>query len=166
MKHHPRLVCILLSLTSYLPIRAQVVVQLAGVQHPAQCEYATAPLLDMLNTYAKFPPGWRIVIACSDIAWQALRMHADAMDTNHAFTNMKGQVTVINGAIFCSPEVGRPPQRVLAHELGHIKCNCNDEGRAEKYALSLEKNARTHCTRRRFPKEIVCASKNGLGLSP
>ncbi len=139
MKHHPRLACILLSLASFLPVHAQVVVQLAGIQDAAQCKYATVPLLNILNTYAKFPPGWRIVVACSDIAWQVLRRHADAIDTNHAFTNMNGHVPVINGAIFLSPEVGRPPQRILAHELGHIRCSCGDEREAEKYALSLEK---------------------------
>ena len=139
MKHHLRLVCILLLLPSFLPTQAQVVVQLVGIQHAAQCKYATAPLLEILNTYAKFPPGWTIVVACSDIAWQVLRSHADAIDTNHAFTNMKGHLTVINSAIFRSPEVGRPPQRILAHELGHIRCGCDDERKAEKYALSLEK---------------------------
>jgi hypothetical protein len=84
-----------------------------------------------------YPKDWTIVVACSEMDWQYLQCKGDAHDTNHAFTNLKGKITVVRGDMFLNPEMGRPPRMVLLHELGHITCNCGDEGKAEGFANSL-----------------------------
>jgi hypothetical protein len=81
-----------------------------------------------------YPKNWTIVIACSDAEWEYMQRKGDAHDTNHAFTNLKGKTTVVRGSIFTSPEMGRPARLTLLHELGHITCNCGDEGKAEGFA--------------------------------
>ncbi len=87
-----------------------------------------------------FPDGWTVVVACNDIEWGMLQRRGDALGTNTAFTNVKGQITVVNGRMFLKRTVGRPPRRVLLHEIGHIRCNCGDEAWVESWAVAYEKD--------------------------
>jgi hypothetical protein len=86
-----------------------------------------------------FPAGWTVVVACNEMQWFLLQRKGDAQDTQSAFTNVKGQITVIRGAIFLRA-VGVPSaHHVLLHEIGHIRCHCGDEGNAEAWAASYER---------------------------
>jgi hypothetical protein len=85
-----------------------------------------------------FPDIWTVVIACNDMKWEMLQRKADAQATNNAFTNVEGRITVVRGGLFLRNTVGRPAHRVLLHEIGHIQCNCGDEGKAERWALDHE----------------------------
>ncbi len=89
-----------------------------------------------------FPDGWTVVVACNDIHWQMLQRKADALATNNAFTNVDGQITVVNGRLFLRKTVGRSPHQVLLHELGHVLCNCGDEAWAERWAVDQERYER------------------------
>ena len=86
-----------------------------------------------------FPPGWSVVVACNDMQWELLQRRADAQGTFSAFTNVKGRITVIRGGVFLRETALRPAHRVLLHEIGHIQCNCDDEGRAEQWAVEYER---------------------------
>ena len=105
---------------------------------------ACAPLEPALDEIAAvpFPSGWTLVVACHETEWQMLQTKADAQASKHAFTNLAGRITVLNGAIFLQGVVSRPAHRILLHEIGHIQCNCGDENKAERWALSLESHAR------------------------
>ena len=99
---------------------------------PAEVEIARVP----------FPPGWTVVVACNDVRWFLLQRKGDAQDTQHAFTNLKGQITVVRGAIFLPVIAVRPAHRVLLHEIGHIQCLCGDEWKAEAWAAGYERRER------------------------
>jgi hypothetical protein len=118
-------------------------------------DHACAALEPALVEIARvpFPAGWTLVVACNETEWQMLQTKADAQATKHAFTNLAGRVTVLNGVMFLQNAVSRPAHRILLHEIGHIKCNCGDENKAERWALSLEKHARISESKRllRFP---------------
>jgi hypothetical protein len=81
-----------------------------------------------------YPKDWSIVVACSDSDWKYLQRKGDAFDTNHAFTNLKGKMTVVRGDVLLNPPMGRPAKLILLHELGHITCQCGDEDKAEGFA--------------------------------
>ena len=89
-----------------------------------------------------FPADRTLVVACHETEWQMLQTKGDAQSTKYAFTNLVGRITVLNGAIFLQNAVSRPAHRILLHEIGHIQCNCGDENKAERWALSFETDAR------------------------
>jgi hypothetical protein len=82
-----------------------------------------------------------VVVACSDSDWHYLQRKADAMGTNHAFTNVKGKTTVVRGELFLNPLIGRSVRLILLHELGHITCQCGNEATAERFAQTVDKVA-------------------------
>ncbi len=137
MRNPIRLVCILL--LSMLPSSGQAQrILVVGVRQKADCEFATRPLQADLRQVS-FPGNWTLLVACNFIAWQNLRRRADALQTNTAFTNLPGHLTVLNGAIYreMPPLKGShflTPASVLKHELGHIICACGDEARANRAA--------------------------------
>ena len=135
MRNPIRLVCILL--LSMLPSSMQAQrILVVGVRQRTECEFATRPLQADLRKVS-FPKDWTLLVACNSVAWQNLRRRADALQTNTAFTNMAGHLTVLNGAIYrdMPPLRGTAfltPSGVLKHELGHIVCACNDEFQADR----------------------------------
>ena len=113
-------------------------VLVAGVKDAAACSYATEPLTEDLKDIG-FPKDWTIVVACDQLVWEKLQRKGDAFRTSTAFTNLAGHITVVNGAIYLQmfPLRGTrysTPKEVLEHENGHIRCKCNDEGKADKAA--------------------------------
>jgi hypothetical protein len=91
-----------------------------------------------------FPDDWTIAVTCNSLTWEAARQRAGNPPTQTAFTGLKPKVTVINAAVF--REFASVYRRTLAHELGHIRCGCTSEGRAEDEAqLVLDK----------LPEEVV-----------
>ena len=93
-----------------------------------------------------FPQGWTLLVACNEVQWVMLQRKADAQGTHYAFTNVKGRITVVRGAIFLRGVEGRIAHRILLHEIGHIRCDCDDEAKAEAWAAAYEQ-MRTHGTR-------------------
>jgi len=113
-------------------------VLVVGVKRPETCAFATGPLIEDLKDVS-FPKDWRIAIACTAIAWKELQRKGDAFATNTAYTNLKGRITILNGAIYQQPlplrgTTRRTPKNVLRHELGHIVCQCGDEDKADHAA--------------------------------
>jgi hypothetical protein len=76
-----------------------------------------------------FPDDWTIGVTCNSVTWEAARHRAGNPPTKTAFTGLKPKLTVINAAVF--QELEPVYRRTLAHELGHIRCSCASEGRAE-----------------------------------
>jgi hypothetical protein len=110
----------------------------AGVKHPADCQFATAPLIKDLRGIG-FPRDWTIVIACNRIMWEKLQRNGDAFGTTTAYTNLVGRITVVNAKIYRESlplrgTVHSTPKLVLEHEHGHLLCQCNDEGQADRAA--------------------------------
>jgi hypothetical protein len=93
-----------------------------------------------------FPQGWTVLVACNEVQWVILQRKADAQDTSYAFTNVKGRITVVRGAMFLRGVTPRTAHRVLLHEIGHIRCDCDDEAKAEAWAAAYE-HLRTDGTR-------------------
>jgi hypothetical protein len=118
-------------------LQAQKIVVL-GVPTVDKCAFATKPLIQDLKGIS-FPKDWTIAVACTQAIWDRLQRKRDDFNTVTAFTNLKGRLTVLNGAIYLQP-VPLPgtnhwtPRSVLTHELGHILCNCDDEAKADKAA--------------------------------
>lgn len=138
MKNPFRLGFILLLSTALSSmLQAQKIVVL-GVPAADKCTFATKPLIEDLKSIG-FPKDWTIAVACTPDIWERLQRKRDDFNTVTAFTNLKGRLTVLNGAIYLEPVLLRgtrhwTPRSVLAHELGHILCNCDDEAKADKAA--------------------------------
>jgi hypothetical protein len=131
-----RLKCILTLWLSLLASAQRVLV--AGVKHPADCEFATAPLIKDLRGIG-FPRDWTIVVACNPIMWQKLQRKGNAFGTHTAYTNLAGRVTVVNAEIYRESlplrgSTHSTPKLVLEHEHGHVVCQCNDEAEADRAA--------------------------------
>ncbi len=85
-----------------------------------------------------YPAGWTVAIMCTETRWTALLASIDERRPRlRAFTRLKERITVIDGAIFRES----PPnyRHIMAHELGHIRCECADENRVEHLAFELER---------------------------
>ena len=127
---HILLLCITLSTT----VHGQKIF-VVGVSRPETCAYATRPLIQDLSGIG-FPKDWRFAVACTPIAWEQLQRIGDAARTHTAFTNLKGRITILNGAIYLQSlplhgTIHRTPRTVLEHEYGHLVCNCADEANAD-----------------------------------
>ena len=132
MRNPFRVVCILTLFAAC--VQAQQVF-VAGSKTVVGCGYAVRPLVADLNA-VRFPSDWTVVVACTPTMWSYLQAKADAGETATAFTNLRGRVTVVNGAIYLEtpPLHGTPhrtPRTVLQHERGHILCRCSDEQKAD-----------------------------------
>jgi hypothetical protein len=112
-------------------------IALDGARKPGDCMQEGKAVQQELQTL-HFPPGWKIAIVCSPVRWQILTQPMDTPHTPIAFTRPNQRLTALNGAIFHE----FPPhyRHILAHELGHIQCNCADEALVEQLASKLEKN--------------------------
>lgn len=92
---------------------------------------ATRPLIEDLKELS-FPTDWTIAVACTQAVWKSLQQKGDAFGTNTAYTNLRGRITILHGAIYVYPlplrgTTRRSPKNVLRHEFGHIVCHCGDE---------------------------------------
>lgn len=130
-----RLKCILSLLALTVCVRAQRVL-VAGVKHPADCEFATVKLIKDLHAIG-FPQDWTIVVACNPISWEELQRKGDAFSTHTAYTNLVGRITVVNAEIYRVPlplrgSTHSTPKLVLQHEHGHVVCHCSDEAQADR----------------------------------
>jgi hypothetical protein len=88
-----------------------------------------------------FPDDWTIVVTCNDHDWQNWLAKSKYPRTNTAFTGLKQRITVLNGFIF-APSYRRTspryvPKFTMAHEIGHIRCQCEDEFTADKLAVEI-----------------------------
>jgi hypothetical protein len=81
----------------------------------------------------RFPDGWTVAIVCNPVAWQRILRIADPPRTSRAFSNLLLRSTVLNSDIF--KDLRSHYRHTLAHELGHALCHCENEARAEQFAL-------------------------------
>ena len=82
-----------------------------------------------------YPADWTIYVA-GEKQWSGLMDKVDHT-SQLAVTDRAKRVTVIRALALTDPNVtGKyvTAHHVLAHELGHVQCNCNDEWKAETYA--------------------------------
>jgi hypothetical protein len=122
--------------------RGAHIVSLGG-QADGACLKAMQALQDELKVIS-FPDDWTIGVTCNSVTWEAARRRAGNPPTHTAFTGLKPKLTVINAAVF--EELEPVYRRTLAHELGHIRCGCASEGRAEDEGQRFLK---------RLPEELV-----------
>jgi hypothetical protein len=141
-----RLAAILLLFALSITSHAQSI-YVAGVKQVSDCEFAIRPLIADLQEL-RYPKEWNVLIACNQLVWDQLKRNADVLETNTAFTNLSGHVTVLNGEIYREmlPLRGtghRTPQLVLKHELGHVICGCGSEARADRAVGHVEPSYRS-----------------------
>ena len=109
-----------------------------GVKQVQECAGRIAALSAELQTL-RFPEGWTIAIACTPVAWNESLRLAEYPLTASAFTSLHTRITVLNGAIFSG--LRTEYRGSIAHELGHIVCNCVNEVRADAAARRLERES-------------------------
>ncbi|MBI4461561.1 MAG: hypothetical protein HY653_01520 [Acidobacteria bacterium] len=82
------------------------------------------------------PADWTYVILDGKDWRRASQMFKTEKNTTAAFTVLELRTTFLN-AEYVQQRLPRPCLDVLAHELGHITCNCGSEMRARKVADEL-----------------------------
>jgi hypothetical protein len=107
-----------------------------GVRQVQECATLIKALSAELQTL-HFPRGWTIAIACTPVAWNESLRLAEYPPTASAFTSLRTRITVLNGAIFSG--LRTEYRSSIAHELGHIICDCANEVRAGVAARRLER---------------------------
>lgn len=111
---------------------------LDGAHGAKDCKEEGALLFGELHLL-RYPAGWRVAIICNSVRWEQIIQQRDLDHRTRAFTNLESQLTVLNGDIF--HEFPSNYRRIIAHELGHVRCRCRDEKVAEKVASELERGA-------------------------
>ena len=134
MLHRWLAFCLLLIAPLGSALSQSVHITLVGVHKQSECADQLAALQAELQ-YLQYPDGWRIYVACNQIAWNELWRKADGPPTDTAFSSLNGHYTVLNGAIF--RDLRNEYRRTIAHELGHIVCGCHDEAVANMRAYQL-----------------------------
>jgi hypothetical protein len=133
VKKSLRLACILALLCSAFAQAATI----TAVGVPV---IAAQPALVIVNALPDYPADWKIYVA-GEKQWAGLMSKVDHT-SQAAVTDRKQRTTIVRGLIFTDlPATGIhvTAQHVLAHELGHIMCNCDDEWTAESYARAHSK---------------------------
>lgn len=101
---------------------------------PAKCS-AVQRTVDLLKTF-RTPREWSVVVVCNPQAWEHYRARFDSERTDAAFTLRSQRITLVNAAIYDT----KPESLclfILAHELGHLICACDEESKANKEAEKL-----------------------------
>ncbi len=111
-------------------------IKLFGVDKVSDCKTQLAELQEELKNL-KYPADWTVAVTCTPNYWEDALRSFGYPRTNSAFTLLHAKVTVLNGEIF--KELQPVYRRVIAHELGHILCGCDEEATADKIAWDLEK---------------------------
>lgn len=120
------------SVSPYAPTR----IVLDGSKGGKDCATEARQLQEELKSLP-YPPGWTLAIMCRQVRWEQILQQADVHTTHAAFTRIAERLTIFNADIFHqSPAFYR---QVIAHELGHIKCNCASETNAEKIGQQLQR---------------------------
>jgi hypothetical protein len=123
---------ILLLLTSFLPAQAATITAAGAPVSDAQTVLTIVNQLD-------FPADWKIYVA-GEKQWAGLMDQVDHT-SQLAVTDRQKHITVLRAAGVNDPNLTGhyiTTKHVLAHELGHIVCNCDDEWKAENYAHKHE----------------------------
>jgi hypothetical protein len=128
-----RLSCILTLLVASISAQAATI---TAVGVPVSDAQAVLTIVNQLD----FPADWKIYVA-GERQWAGLMEQVDHT-SQLAVTDRQKHITVIRALALTDPNVtGKyvTAKHVLAHELGHIKCDCNDEWKAENYADQHER---------------------------
>lgn len=121
----------------------------AGAPLPRSCEQQVAALKGELSSFS-LPAQWRWIIVCDDASWQSLMLKRDgrrgadlaagASEMVYASTDLAAHLTIVRGTMLLDPDsLLARPEHVVAHELGHILLQTEDEGRAETWAIQCLK---------------------------
>lgn len=119
-------------------VKPALYVKAFGVARVQDCAYEINALSRALKSFP-FPRGWTIAIACTPVAWNTSLRLAGNPPTNSGFTSLAARISVFNGMIFHDLEFQY--RRTITHELGHIRCHCEDEWKAEEAASQIEREA-------------------------
>lgn len=116
-----------------------VQIVLDGARKAGDCKQEGSLLFSELHLF-RFPPGWRVAIVCTPVRWEQILQQRDLDYRTRAFTNLESRLTVLNGDIF--REFPSNYRHIIAHELGHVRCQCKEEDRADQIADRLESEAK------------------------
>lgn len=106
-----------------------------GVDKLSDCNEEIAAVQQGLADL-QYPGNWTIGVVCNQSAWNTLIALA-RVRTQTGFTNLQKRTTVINAHKF--RESRARFRHTLAHELGHVTCQCESEDKAEEVAMRLER---------------------------
>ena len=127
MTKSKRLFLILLVLRG---LAAAVDIQAAGVP-VLSCK----PVLEDVDQQRDWPSDWRIIVV-NERVWAKYMSQVDHQSLL-AVTDRKQRITILRAAGVADPNLTGhyiELRHVLAHELGHVLCDCNDEWKAESHA--------------------------------
>jgi len=108
----------------------------AGEPVPANCREQAHTFAESLVRYPR-PASWHWVLVCDEAGWgRFLRLSGrDGQDSIYASTDLAARTTYLRGARLATPgDFGAELDRVVAHELAHIRLNSRDEPSAEALA--------------------------------
>jgi hypothetical protein len=89
-----------------------------------------------------FVRGHRIYVVCNSAAWQVLLHHLTLtygviVNSRAAISDIRLRETWFYARALLKGAEGYRAEYIYAHELGHFKCSCTDEGEADKVAVQL-----------------------------
>ena len=129
----------LLTIAVTVPATAQTVL-CSKTMNPKSCDLLSEPAEAVLRVL-EAPADWIWVILDGKDWRRASRMFKTEKNTTAAFTVLEMRTTFLS-ADYVQRMRPRLPTEVLAHELGHIACNCRSEMTARRIGGNLI--ARTH----------------------
>jgi hypothetical protein len=110
-----------------------------GVKCVADCAASLQALEAEVQT-VRFPSGWRFIGVCNQLSWDFARKVAGSPPTTTAFTDRRHHLTMLNAVMFRLAQ--NEYRHIIVHELGHVNCNCNDEGKVEAFAAKYDRSDR------------------------
>ncbi len=119
---------------SSVPTAAQTVL-CSKAMNAESCDRLAKPLEPQLKQLGA-PTEWTYVILDGNDWRRATQRFKTEKNTTAAFTVLELRTTFFN-ADYIQQRLPRPPLDVLAHEVGHIACNCRSEMRAKFVAEQL-----------------------------
>ncbi len=162
MRTFPLLFLLLLLFTrasAQVPAKPLPKLLVYGVDKLADCTEEYQAVQQELATL-RYPPNWTIGVVCNQSAWDSL-IDIAHVHTQTGFTNLYKHTTVINARKFRESRLRF--RHTLAHELGHITCQCDSEERAEELAARLERSGAVNANAARQPDTGTTTAGTGSG---
>ncbi len=113
-----------------------------GEPVPENCRQQARAFAESLVRYPR-PASWHWVLVCDEAGWSRfLRISGrGGQDSIYASTDLAARTTYLRGAkVSAASDFGVEMDRVVAHELAHIRLNSDDESKAEALASLWRSN--------------------------
>ena len=112
------------------------------------CHDSVSYLQRLIGEFA-FVRGHRIYVVCDSTAWQIALHHLTltygvVVNSRAAISDIRLRETWFYAEALRHGAEGHGAEYIYAHELGHFKCSCIQEGEADKAAVQLLDDVHKH----------------------